>query len=151
MAFSTEDLEKLFRYPKKRDPLVPSPAPLDRYHGDAGYACAFGYRRAAQVRVEYTRPRGDEVFLFYPILFLYRYHVELTLKNLILAGRSSEEHGARRRGTSRVRSIPQEHDDLLKRFLQATGKARWQGSSPCSPKMQSFTPMVAAGQPPCRI
>ena len=63
----------------------------------------------------------------YPILFLYCHHVELTLKNLILAGRSSEEHRARRRGTSRVRSIPQEHDDLLKRFLQATGKGEMAG------------------------
>jgi hypothetical protein len=63
----------------------------------------------------------------YPILFLYCHHVELTLKNLILAGRSSEEHRARRRSTSRVRSIPQEHDDLLKRFLQATGKGEMAG------------------------
>jgi hypothetical protein len=85
MAFNRFDLEKLFRKPRKGDPLLPSPAPLNRYRGDPADACAFGYRRAAQVLVEYTYPRGDEVFLFYPIMFLYRHHVELMLKNLIFA------------------------------------------------------------------
>jgi hypothetical protein len=93
MEFEPFDLEKLLRHPRKGDPLLPSPAPLDRYHGNPADACAFGYRRAAQVLIEYTYPRGDEVFLFYPILFLYRHHVELMLKNLIFA---FDEPGVRR-------------------------------------------------------
>jgi hypothetical protein len=40
---------------------------------------------AAQLAVEYTRQGGRETFLFYPIVFLYRHHVELMLKKLILA------------------------------------------------------------------
>jgi hypothetical protein len=93
MALKPLDIEELLRYPRKGDPLVPSPAPLDRYRGDPANACAHGYRRAAQVLVEYTQSRGDEAFLFYPILFLYRHHVELMLKNLILA---FDEPGVRR-------------------------------------------------------
>jgi hypothetical protein len=83
--FKPEDIEKLLRYPQKGDPLVPSPLPLDRYHGDPAYACALGYRLAAQILVEHTRRRNGEAYLFYPIIFLYRHHVELMLKNLILA------------------------------------------------------------------
>jgi hypothetical protein len=43
---------------------------------------------AAQALVERTtqpQPRGDETFLFYPIVFLYRHHAELMLKGLIFA------------------------------------------------------------------
>lgn len=65
--------------------MVPSPLPLDRYHGDPADACALGYRLAAQILVEHTRRRNCEAYLFYPIMFLYRHHVELMLKNLILA------------------------------------------------------------------
>ena len=126
MAFSTEDLEKLFRYSKKGDPLVPSPAPLDRYHGDAGTPAHLAIAGGTGPRRIHSPARGRSLSV-YPILFLYCHHVELTLKNLILAGRSSEEHRARRRSTSKVRSIPQEHDDLLKRFLQATGKGEMAG------------------------
>jgi hypothetical protein len=79
------NLEEMLRYPKKGDPVLPSPAPLDRYGGNPADACAFGYRRAACILAERAFERGDEVFLLYPVVFLYRHHVELMLKSLIYA------------------------------------------------------------------
>jgi hypothetical protein len=92
-SFTPEDMAKLFRHPKKGDPLVPSPAALERYEGNPADACAFGYRRAAEVLVEYTQTHGNETFLFYPIVFMYRHYVELMLKKLIVA---LDEPGIRR-------------------------------------------------------
>jgi hypothetical protein len=68
--------------------VIPGPTPLEKYvefGGSPADACALGYRRAANVLAEHARQHGGEAFLFYPILFLYRHHVELMLKNLILA------------------------------------------------------------------
>jgi len=79
------NIEELLRYPKKGDPVLPSPAPLDRYGGNPADACAFGYRRAACILAERAFERGDEVFLLYPVVFLYRHHVELMLKSIIYA------------------------------------------------------------------
>ena len=84
-SFKVIDLEKLLRYPQKGDPLVPSPTPLERYGGNPADAYARGYRMAADILAAHIRQRGDETFLFYPLVFLYRHHVELMLKNLILA------------------------------------------------------------------
>jgi hypothetical protein len=79
------DVNKMLRHPQKGDLFVPSPAAIDRYRGDPAYACAIGYRMAAQLAVEHVRQGAHESFLFYPIVFLYRHHVELMLKKLILA------------------------------------------------------------------
>jgi hypothetical protein len=78
-------IEELLRGPQKGDVLIPAPNPLERYIGKPEDACAIGYRLAARILVEHTRQLGDDAFLFYPIWFLYRHHVELMLKNLILA------------------------------------------------------------------
>jgi len=44
-----------------------------------------GYRRGARFLVEHVvKDRHDQDFLVYPIIFLYRHHIELALKNLIL-------------------------------------------------------------------
>lgn len=44
-----------------------------------------GYRRAAHVLVDHVADRGhDRDVLVYPIIFLYRHHIELTLKSIIL-------------------------------------------------------------------
>jgi hypothetical protein len=44
-----------------------------------------GYRRAAQLLVEHTvEHQGNKHFLVYPVVFLYRHHIELALKKLIL-------------------------------------------------------------------
>ena len=50
-----------------------------------GDAYALGYRLAANVLAEHVRGQGREAVLFYPAVFLYRHHVELILKNLIVA------------------------------------------------------------------
>ena len=78
-------MEELLRAPRKGDALIPSPAPLDRFSGPPGDANAQGYRIAAEILAEQARERGQEAFLFYPIVFLSRHHVELMLKNLIVA------------------------------------------------------------------
>ena len=45
-----------------------------------------GYRKAALHLVEYVCDNGSEgTFLVYPIIYLYRHHVELTLKSIIRA------------------------------------------------------------------
>src|SRR5262249_34936851 len=44
-----------------------------------------GYRRGAQRLVEYVvKTHFDQDYLVYPIIFLYRHHVELALKGIIL-------------------------------------------------------------------
>jgi hypothetical protein len=78
-------VEELLRFPRKGDAVIPSPTPLDRYRGDPADAYAFGYRMAANILAEHVRGQGCEAVLFYPVVFLYRHHVELMLKNLIFA------------------------------------------------------------------
>jgi hypothetical protein len=52
-------------------------------NGDA-YAYKAGYRRGAEVLIDYVCQNGrDQDFLVYPIIFLYRHHVELMLKRII--------------------------------------------------------------------
>ena len=52
-------------------------------NGDA-YAYKAGYRRGAEILVDYVCQNGrDQDFLVYPIIFLYRHHVELMLKRII--------------------------------------------------------------------
>ena len=44
-----------------------------------------GYRRGARLLVEHVvESQRDQDYLVYPIVFLYRHHIELALKNLIL-------------------------------------------------------------------
>jgi hypothetical protein len=48
------------------------------------YAYKEGYRRGAQVLVQAVREtERDQDFLVYPIVFLYRHHIELALKRVI--------------------------------------------------------------------
>jgi hypothetical protein len=52
-------------------------------NGDA-FAYKAGYRRGAEVLIEYVGESGrDQDFLVYPIIFLYRHHIELMLKRII--------------------------------------------------------------------
>jgi hypothetical protein len=58
---------------------------LEIHGGDTAYICARGYLVAARLAVEHIHQHGgDQDFLVYPIVFLYRHHVELMLKKLIL-------------------------------------------------------------------
>lgn len=92
--------ESMFQRPKKGDPVfhldprgARTNALLAADRGDPAWACARGYRIAAQLAVEHIREKGlDQDFLIYPILFLYRHHVELLLKKLIL---TADESGVR--------------------------------------------------------
>jgi len=48
------------------------------------YAYKAGYRRGAEILIDYVCQNGrDQDFLVYPIIFLYRHHLELMLKRVI--------------------------------------------------------------------
>jgi hypothetical protein len=52
--------------------------------GGDPFAYAEGYRRAAEILVFYVNDHGrDQDILVYPILFLYRHHLELAMKRII--------------------------------------------------------------------
>ena len=80
-------------WPKKGDILFTDAedwqynACLNKF-GEDWYAYTEGYRRAADTLVEHItqRCRYDVDFLVYPIVFLYRQHLELRLKTLIIDG-----------------------------------------------------------------
>jgi hypothetical protein len=78
-------MDELPRVPKKGDTLLPDPTVLERFQGPSADAFAVSYRIAAQTLIKSIRMAADEVFLFYPLVFLYRHHVELMLKNLVVA------------------------------------------------------------------
>jgi hypothetical protein len=55
---------------------------------NAGFAYSQGYRIAAQVMAQRVREasRWEAAFLVFPVAFLYRHHIELMLKDLIVTG-----------------------------------------------------------------
>lgn len=54
------------------------------YMQDHGTAYTEGYRRAADILIQHIDESGrDQDFLVYPVLFLYRHHIELLLKQII--------------------------------------------------------------------
>jgi len=53
--------------------------------GDEQVGYTEGYRRGARLLVEHIVTRQcDKDFLVYPIIFLYRHHIELVLKNIMM-------------------------------------------------------------------
>ncbi|MCZ5484310.1 hypothetical protein O5584_24240 [Escherichia coli] len=51
---------------------------------DHGTAYTEGYRRAADILINHIDESGrDQDFLVYPVLFLYRHHLELLIKQII--------------------------------------------------------------------
>src|SRR5262249_4666991 len=62
-------------------------------HRDSGYGYVRGYRIAAQAMTQrLIDENGFETsFLAYPVAFLYRHHLELMLKRLIVAGTFLED------------------------------------------------------------
>src|SRR5438046_1459252 len=55
--------------------------------GDSGYAYARGYRIAArELALQALKMEWEQDFLVFPIAFLYRHHIELTLKRVIILG-----------------------------------------------------------------
>jgi hypothetical protein len=65
---------------------------------DPEYVCAQGYRLSARLAVEHIRQDGiDSLYLVYPVVFLYRHHIELMLKRLIMkADQSGVRYGTNR-------------------------------------------------------
>jgi hypothetical protein len=58
---------------------------LNSSWGDEQVGYTEGYRRGAQLLVQHVVEIGrDQDYLVYPIIFLYRHHIELALKNIIL-------------------------------------------------------------------
>ena len=54
------------------------------YMPDHGTAYTEGYRRAADILINHIDESGrDQDFLVYPVLFLYRHHIELIIKQII--------------------------------------------------------------------
>ncbi|EPV5021999.1 hypothetical protein ACVGXO_03800 [Enterobacter hormaechei] len=54
------------------------------YMPDHGTAYTEGYRRAADILIKHIdESRLDQDFLVYPVLFLYRHHIELLIKQII--------------------------------------------------------------------
>ena len=80
--------------PRKDDLLFRSDLPdwtnnacLNVMHGGDEIGYAEGYRRGARLLVEYVAENArDQDYLVYPIIFLYRHHIELALKNIIVRG-----------------------------------------------------------------
>ncbi|MGG6138839.1 hypothetical protein ACQV2E_23655 [Pantoea allii] len=57
---------------------------LNEWSRDHGATYAAGYRRAAELLIEHIDTKGrDQDVLVYPVVFLYRHHVELALKRII--------------------------------------------------------------------
>ncbi|MDB5058175.1 MAG: hypothetical protein JWO59_1647 [Chloroflexi bacterium] len=77
--------------PRKGDMLIRSDLPdwrnnacLNFMHDGNQTAYSEGYRRGAQRLVQHViETQSDQDFLVYPIIFLYRHHIELVLKRLI--------------------------------------------------------------------
>lgn len=57
---------------------------LNEWFRDHGATYSAGYRRAAELLIEHIDTKGrDQDVLVYPVIFLYRHHVELALKRII--------------------------------------------------------------------
>ena len=62
------------------------------YMPDHGTAYTEGYRRAADILINHIDESGrDQDFLVYPVLFLYRHHLELLIKQIIGLARALAE------------------------------------------------------------
>lgn len=77
---------------KKKDPVSGLLASDSDWHNNAclnympdhGTAYTEGYRRAAEILISHIDSSGrDQDFLVYPVLFLYRHHTELLIKQII--------------------------------------------------------------------
>src|ERR1700674_2477203 len=89
MSASERPMDETGAFPGPGDMLFPgapaaSTAAPPRSTGQAWYDYTTGYKEAADLlvaHIEVTGRRADK--LGYPILFLYRQHLELVVKNLI--------------------------------------------------------------------
>jgi hypothetical protein len=76
-------------WPQKYDKLFKGDA--DWWHNaclnfslDMGIGYVYGYKKAADILVEYIKDtKTNQDYLVYPIVFLYRHHLELIIKEII--------------------------------------------------------------------
>jgi hypothetical protein len=81
----------VYEPPRKGDRLFRHDLPDDYYNaclnpswGDADHGYTEGYRRGARLLVEHVvEHQRNQDYLVYPIIFLYRHHIELALKNIL--------------------------------------------------------------------
>jgi hypothetical protein len=97
-------------------------------NGDGQTAYAEGYRRGAKVLVEHVVAGGgnDKNCLVYPILFLYRHHIELALKRIIrraprLLSRSLTKDEKNHLGTHRLDWLWRDLKPMMTEILEAVG------------------------------
>jgi hypothetical protein len=93
-------------------------------HGvSLNYAYAEGYHRGGQILANYVvQEKWDQDFLVYPIVFLYRHHVELMLKRAITLGAPLTDQELSKSDISFLRSSHR-LNQLWKRFLPILHKA----------------------------
>jgi hypothetical protein len=98
-------------------------AVLNSPMGRDRYAYSEGYHRGARILVQYVIDHGmDQGFLVYPIIFLYRHHVELVLKDILLrapslTGRSLGETARRHLDLHRLDLLWADAKPVLCRYL----------------------------------
>ncbi len=86
-----------------------------------------GYRRGGRLLVEYVNEKGrDQDYLVYPVFFLYRHHIELALKNLIvrspfLMDRTLTDSESKHLGTHRIDLLWQDLKPMLATICDAAG------------------------------
>ena len=86
-----------------------------------------GYRRGGRLLVEYVNENGrDQDYLVYPIIFLYRHHIELALKTLLLRApylidRTLTDVERKHLGTHRLDLLWQDLKPMLAAVCKAAG------------------------------
>lgn len=128
------DNEALPPPPRKGDRLFRGDLPdwsnnacLNVRRGGNPIAYTEGYRRGARLLVEHVmEQQRDQDYLVYPVIFLYRHHIELALKNLILhtlylIDRPLTESEKRHLGRHRLDLLWQDLKPLLSAICQAAG------------------------------
>ena len=131
---SSTDANSGFAVPKKNDRLFRGDlrdwmnnACLNVTGNGDHYAYKAGYRRGAEILIEHVCEHGhDQDVLVYPIIFLYRHHVELMLKRIIkrvlyvIDGRLNKklrEHI----GKHRLDLLWEDLSEMLPAFYEAAG------------------------------
>lgn len=126
--------------PKKNDALISLPMPLDRYAGEMTELCAFGYRHAAKVLLK-NMQSGDETLLFFPLMFLYRHHIELMLKKLIYA---CDDVSVRR--STQIEPLTSKQREALRRGKKAHSlKCLWDRVRPALVKIGAISDELLKG------
>ncbi len=97
---------------------------ISYWHDEDGYAYTEGYRRAALRLVEHVNNTGrDQDVLVCPIVFLYRHHIELVLKRImvganVILGRELNEVEKKHLGMHRLDLLWQDVKGVIAAFAE---------------------------------